>query len=167
MDAADDLPSWPKVVTWSAAFFALWVGSMAVVIRLSTGAWGGTQADPLWVGPVSAGAGLVAAIVITVLAYGARIWREDVTGQDDLNAIAAALYMQVAARGGPLAPQPRPIREILPAHFRHPFAVYEMRPGQYSVMRNGEAWGQPFETTDPDLAFVVCDTWAKEFKEDA
>ena len=56
-------------------------------------------------------------------------------------------------------------RELHPVHVRHPMAVYELRDGLYSVMRNGSDWGKPFETTDLDLAREVCDRWAVEFRE--
>ena len=54
-------------------------------------------------------------------------------------------------------------RELYPVYFRHPMAVYEVREGLYSVMRNGSGWGRPFETADLDLAVMVCDRWAREF----
>lgn len=54
-------------------------------------------------------------------------------------------------------------REAMPIYLRHPFAVYEISEGQFSVTRNGEWWGTPFETTDAELARMVCDQWAEEF----
>ncbi|MDH2424777.1 hypothetical protein [Sphaerisporangium sp. TRM90804] len=54
-------------------------------------------------------------------------------------------------------------RDLYPVHVARSMAVYEMRDGVYSVMRNGSEWGQPFETVDLDLAVLVCDRWAAEF----
>jgi hypothetical protein len=54
-------------------------------------------------------------------------------------------------------------RDVAPVYVKHPMAVYEIREGVYSVMKNGEDWGKPFETAELDLAIVVCDAWASEF----
>ena len=61
------------------------------------------------------------------------------------------------------APLAYETREIYPVYGSHPMAVYELRQGVYSVMCNGSDWGRPYETTDLDLARVVCDRWAVEF----
>lgn len=57
-------------------------------------------------------------------------------------------------------------REYNPVYVSAPMAVYETSLGRYSVMRNGSCWGKPFETSDADLAVVVCDRWASEFARD-
>ena len=51
----------------------------------------------------------------------------------------------------------------IPVHLQHPFAVYELTDGVFTVTRNGEWWGHPFETTDAELARIVCGRWAAEF----
>lgn len=54
-------------------------------------------------------------------------------------------------------------REVEPCHQSGDFAVYETYPGRYEVMRNGEVWGESFQTSDVALATQVCDAWAREF----
>ncbi len=51
----------------------------------------------------------------------------------------------------------------MPCHVRGAFAVYEVEPGRFWVTRNGEGSGRPFETSDFELARIVCGRWAVEF----
>ena len=93
-----------------------------------------------------------------------------------VNSMHAAIPLNVVTRMGPLkarmltgdeipGPVPYDVEEKRPVYLRHPFAVYELSEGRFSVTRNGEWWGDPFETTDRELAVIVCDRWAQEFPE--
>ncbi len=105
-----------------------------------------------WASLVMPGAAAVAAVMLsaTLLVYGlAPAGRR--SGRTPKNAPASVLLYR---------------REYNPVYVSAPMAVYETSPGRYSVMRNGSCWGKPFETTDADLAVVVCDRWADEFARD-
>lgn len=77
----------------------------------------------------------------------------DVSGREPVSwetPLPVALYA-MSWRHGP--PDPAP-------------AGFEVREsnGIYSVTRSQGDWGKPFETTDQELAVMVCDRWAEEFK---
>ena len=63
----------------------------------------------------------------------------------------------------PLPPSWR-YREVLPCYVWGSIAVYELQDGQYTVTRNGDSSGRPFETSDYELARMVCKQWATELR---
>ena len=65
--------------------------------------------------------------------------------------LPVALYA-MSFRHGPAEPSP---------------VSFEVREsdGVYTVVRREHDWGNPFETTDRELAVMVCDRWAREFPE--
>ncbi|MCW2768183.1 MAG: hypothetical protein JWO11_4142 [Nocardioides sp.] len=65
MTSSDPL-TWKGMTFWTAAFLAAWLVGASIAVKLATGVWGGTPNDPLWVGPVSAAAGMVVAAASTV-----------------------------------------------------------------------------------------------------
>ncbi|MCC5574507.1 hypothetical protein IMZ11_02490 [Microtetraspora sp. AC03309] len=82
---------------------------------------------------------------------------------DALEGLRSRISARLIARAGPV---PKPFNDVTPVHFRHPFAVYELAEGRFTVTRNGSMWGRPFETSDRELAVIVCDRWAREFEEE-
>lgn len=181
----------PSALAGAAAFLAVMIAVQQATIKAVTGIWGGTAHDPLWVGPVTAGIGVAsgaaAFILHAVLSDRNRGEIVDVNARSARQLAEDLQYLSTRSGG----PTPRPLRvahprslppvgmftgnelpvpvafderEIYPVYLSHPMAVYELRDGMYTVTRNGVDWGSPFETTDLDLARVVCDRWAVEFK---
>jgi hypothetical protein len=78
---------------------------------------------------------------------------------------STAVYFASFRHGAPNSDETEAAESGRPApiYRRYSFAVYELTDGAFTVTRDGHDWGDPFETTDVELARLVCDRWATEF----
>lgn len=53
-------------------------------------------------------------------------------------------------------------RVVYPMFVGGRYAVYELHPGKFTVMRNGAWLDSPFKSKDPHIAVAVCKEWEVE-----
>lgn len=68
----------PMVIIFAFVIISITAGFQLALVHLITGTWGGTDNDPLWVGPLSAGLSVLSTIVVIVYAKAlSDSWRSE------------------------------------------------------------------------------------------
>lgn len=159
-----------KPVPWAFCFTTVWFAALHAFLRLFTNnaPWDGTFTMPNWVVPAS----IFSALAVAGLVMGAgSLARAAVVALRERRRERAREHVKALAEWvddfsktytrwqSALSVRPRFDAAPLPGSW----VVDETSEGWFSVRRDGQDGGKPFETSDPELARMVRDRWAREF----